>query len=380
MPENRPSFWIRFFVFVLVSAGVAAAGWWFWKRQQQATTAGGIAGAKGAVLVTTAKVRRENYAYELEAIGTVRAYETTEITSNVTETITALHFNDGDQVKKGQLLAILSDAEEQALLASAQAQLAEEEREIARLQGLVKEGAAPEARLEERKTLATIAGQKIREAEAKLADRRILAPFDGWLGLRRISVGALVSPGTVIASLDKFDVVKIDFTIPETVLGSLKPGTQIAAANDAMRDRKFEGKLAHLDSRIDPITRSIAARAEVPNPDLALRPGMLVMVNLSLEPRISLSVPERAVVPLGTRKFLFLIDPAGGQTRAKRVEIRTGRRKPGFVEVLSGVQENQTVIADGLVGLQDGAPVKVTGEFKAPVPAFNPEQTNDLSP
>lgn len=330
--------------------------------------------------MTTAKVKRENYAYELEAIGTVRAYETTDITSNVTETITGLHFNDGDKVKQGQLLATLSDAEEQALLASAKAQLAEEEREIARLQGLVKEGAAPEARLEERKTLADIAKQKIREAEAKLADRRIVAPFDGWLGLRRISVGALVSPGTVIASLDKLDVIKIDFTIPETVLGSLKPGTQITASSDAMGGRKFEGKLAHLDSRIDPITRSIAARAEVTNADLALRPGMLVMVNLALEPRISLSAPERAVVPVGSKKFLFVTEVKDGQTRAKRVEIKTGRRKPGFVEVLAGVDENRTVIADGLVGLQDGALIKVTGEFKAPVSAFNPEQPADLPP
>jgi membrane fusion protein (multidrug efflux system) len=243
------------------------------------TAAKPSAAVKGAAPVLSAKVARENYALDLDAIGTVRSFESIDISSNVTESVTQLSFNDGDFVKKGTLLALLSDSEEQAMLASAKATLAEEEREIERLKNLVKDGAAPEARLAERKTLADIAKQKIFEAEAKLADRRITAPFDGWLGLRRISVGALVTPGTVIASLDKIDVVKIDFSVPETYLGTVKPGTAIAARTDSDREQQdTKGKVSHLDSRIDPMTRSVATRAEVPNPDLALKPGMLVMV------------------------------------------------------------------------------------------------------
>jgi membrane fusion protein (multidrug efflux system) len=287
-----------------------------------------------------------------------------------------LSFNDGDFVKKGTLLARLSDSEEQAMLASAKATLAEEEREIERLKNLVKDGAAPEARLAERKTLADIAKQKIFEAEAKLADRRITAPFDGWLGLRRISVGALVTPGTVIASLDKIDVVKIDFSVPETYLGTVKPGTLIAARTDSDRERRYEGKVSHLDSRIDPVTRSIPTRAEVPNPDLALKPGMLVMVRLVVEPKMSLSIPERALVPIGAKAYVFAIQ----DNKAKRTEVKTGRRKPGFVEIISGLSEGQLIVADGIVGLQDGAALKVAGDYGGPVKAFNPEQPATTTP
>lgn len=372
---EKPSLWLRMLMFLLVSGVLAAGGVWLWRRNQT-ETAVKTAVVKGAAPVLVAKVTRENYALDLDAIGTVRAFESIDISSNVTESVTKICFNDGDFVKQGTLLAALSDAEEQAMLASAKASLAEEEREITRLHKLVKDGAAPEARLEERRTLSDIAKQKIFEAEAKLQDRQITAPFDGWLGLRRISVGALVSPGAVIASLDKIDVVKIDFAVPETYFGSVKAGTKISANAEAAAGRTFEGKVSHLDSRIDPVTRSIAARAEVANPDLALKPGMLVMVTLAVEPKFSLSIPERALVPVGTKAFVFAVD----QDKAKRHEVRTGRRKPGYVELVSGVTEGLVIIADGLVGLQDGNAVKVAGDYGGPVKAFNPEQSALASP
>ena len=371
MSEARPSALIRSLVFLVITAAVGGGGWVYWKRQQQAAAEPKTAAkAKGAALVTTAKVTKDNFALDLDAIGTVQAYESADISTNVTERVTELSFKDGDFVKKGTVLAKLSDLEEQAMLASAKATLAEEEREIARLENLVKSGAAPEARLQERRTLSDIAKQKIRETEARLADRVITAPFDGWLGLRRISVGALVSPGTVIASLDKIDVVKIDFAVPETYLGSVKAGTVITAKADIVHGRQFEGKLAHLDSRLDPVTRSVAARAEVANPELTLKPGMLVNVTLRVEPRHSLAIPERSLVPVGSKAYVFTIEDG----KAKRVEVKTGLRKPGVVELLSGLKEDQLIVADGLVGLQDNNAIKVTGEYTGPVKAFNPEQ------
>ena len=365
----RPHALVRLIVFLATSCIVAGGGWWLWKKQTAAPAAK-AAVPKGANAVTTAVVKLENYATDIEAIGTVLADESTSIAPNVTETVTALHFDDGQRVKKGDLLATLSDAKEQALLSSARSTLAEEEREITRLTALVKDGAAPEARLQERQTLAEVARQRIREAEAKMADRRILAPFDGVLGLRRISVGALVSPTTVITTLDKIDVVKIDFSVPETALSSLKPGIEIAAFAEGARDKQFKGKLSQLDSRVDPVTRSVAARAVIPNPTADLKPGMLVMVKLAMEPRMSLSIPERSLVPVGSKAYVFTIDNG----KAKRLEVKTGRRKPGFVEITSGVTEGLKIVADGLVGLQEGSPVNVAGEFSGPVKPFNPEQ------
>ena len=99
---------------------------------------------------------------------------------------------------------------------------------------------------------------------------------------------------------------------------------------------------------------------------------MLVNVRLAMEPRLSLSIPERALVPVGAKAYVFTIEDG----KAKRIEVKTGRRKPGYLEILDGVADGQTIIADGIVGLQDGMAVKVTGEFAGPVKAFNPEQTN----
>lgn len=376
MSDSRPAPWLRSIVFLLISAAVAGGGWLFWQQQKALKQAPAAAAkAKGAMPVSTAKVTKMDYALDLLAIGTVAADESIDLSANVTETVTALHFEDGQQVKKGALLVELSAAEELAALSASKSQLTEHEREITRLQGLVKDGAAPEARLEERRTLAEVAKQNILEAEARLADRRIVAPFDGWLGLRRISVGALVSPGTVIVSLDKIDVVKIDFSVPETYLGMIKEGTEIEARTEATRDRVFKGRLSRLDSRVDPATRAVAARAEVPNADLLLKPGMLVTASLRVEPRISLSIPERSLVPIGSKAFVFII----AEDKAKRVEVTIGRRKPGYIEVLKGLEENQLVVADGLVGLQDGMVVKVTGQFAGPVKAFDPEALSSKS-
>jgi len=376
MSDPRPAPWLRSLVFLIITSLVAGGGWYFWQKQKALKQIPATAAkAKGAMPISTAKVTRMDYALDLLAIGTVAADESIDLSANVTETVTALHFEDGQQVKKGALLVELSAAEELAALSASKSQLTEHEREITRLQSLVKDGAAPEARLEERRTLADVAKQNILEAEARLADRRIVAPFDGWLGLRRISVGALVSPGTVIVSLDKIDVVKIDFSVPETYLGMIKEGTEIEARTEATRDRVFKGRLSRLDSRVDPATRAVAARAEVPNADLLLKPGMLVTASLRVEPRISLSIPERALVPIGSKTFVFTI----ADDKAKRAEVTIGRRKPGYIEVLKGLEENQLVVADGLVGLQDGMVVKITGQFAGPVKAFDPEALSSKS-
>jgi membrane fusion protein (multidrug efflux system) len=369
MSEHRPPAFARVFAFLII-AGLVAAVAMVLHQQETAAPAAKAAALKAASVVTTTTVKRENYVTDIAAIGTAEADESIAIMPNVTETVTSLAFDDEQFVKKGSLLAVLSDAEEQAMLASARSSLAEEERETARLVGLVKEGAAPEAKLEEGRTKIEVARQKIQEAEAKIADRHIVAPFDGWIGLRRISVGALVSPSTVIATLDKLDVIKVTFSVPETVITSLKPGTEITSFAEAARDKKFKGKIAHIDSRIDPITRSIEARAEVANPDRDLKPGMLVMVQLAMLPSMSLSIPERSLVPVGTKAYVFTIE----SDKAKRTEVKIGRRKPGYIEILSGLKEGQSIIVDGLVGLQEGTTVRVAGEFTKPVPAFNPEQ------
>ncbi len=326
-------------------------------------------GVNAPTEVTVYVAETREFVDDVLAVGTLRADESIEVSSNVTERIEEIMFDDGQSVAQGDTLALLATRQEEAMLSSAKASLAEETREVERLRQLVAKGAAASINLAERQTQQTVAEAKIGEMEAEVADRRITAPFAGVVGLRRISPGALVTPGTVITTLDKTDTMKLDFTVPETFLGTLTPGLKVAAKSNAFPDRSFGGTIATIDSRVDPITRAVAVRARIPNPDGQLRPGMLMTVNLQRNPRESVAVPERAIIPVRDERSVFKV--VGG--KAVKAAVVTGRRTPGFVEVLEGIAPGDTVISDGFLGLQDGAEVTAAGSFEAPVEAFDPK-------
>ncbi|MCB1229466.1 MAG: efflux RND transporter periplasmic adaptor subunit [Verrucomicrobiae bacterium] len=325
-----------------------------------------------AAKIKTTEVGRQKFTDQVEALGTVRAEEAIELSANVTERVAEVAFEDGARVKKGDLLVRLEDAEEVAMMEGAKAEMAEQEREIQRLQGLVSEGAVSEVRLEEYRTRREVAKQRVAEARAQIDDRHIEAPFDGVLGFRRVSVGALVSPGDLIATLDILDPVKLDFTVPETFLDDLEPGQEIVALTEAYPGDEFSGKVTQIDTRVNVVTRSITVRAEMPNPDTRLRPGMLMTTTLKKNPKESLSVPERAVVSVQSNHFVYVVSQESGKPIAKRTSITLGRRIPGFVEVLEGLEKDQIIVTDGLVGLSDGAPIEVIGKFEAPAEPYQP--------
>lgn len=320
-----------------------------------------------------------DFADEIEALGTVRALEAIDISANVTETVTAVYFEDGQTVKKGELLAQLSDDEEQAMLEGAKVNLAEQEREVERLGMLANNGAVSKVRLQEYLTAKDLAIQKIEEAMARIADRKILAPFDGVLGFRQVSVGTLVSPGEVLATLDLIDTVKLDFAVPETFLGGLTPGQKITAHSDAFPGVDFEGEVKNVNVRINPITRSAIVRAEIPNADHKLSPGMLMTTRVVKNPANSPSVPERAIVSLQTRHSVFVVEGSGGDATARSVDVRIGRRFPGYVEILEGLEGGETIVVDGLVGLRDGGEILVTGDAKGPAAPYSPLDTPQSS-
>ncbi|MDF1741543.1 MAG: efflux RND transporter periplasmic adaptor subunit [Verrucomicrobiales bacterium] len=330
------------------------------------------ASAVPLVNVQTTKAARRLYSDRVEALGTVRALEAIDLTSSVTDRVAEMFFEDGDSAKEGDLLVRLEDAAERAAFEAAKSTLTEQEREIERLRGLVANGAVSQVRLQEYETQQEIAARRVEEAQAQIDDRNIRAPFDGVLGFRRVSQGALVEPGDLIATFDVLDPIKLDFTVPETFLSSLKKGLQIEAHTEAYPGDDFSGKVVQLDTRVNPVTRSITARAEIPNPDKRLRPGMLMTTVLENNPRNSVSVPERALVSVQSTHFVFVLDEKTSPPSVVRASVELGRRQPGYVEILNGVEEGAVVVTDGLIGLVDGAEVKVTGEFKGPAEPYQP--------
>jgi membrane fusion protein, multidrug efflux system len=197
--------------------------------------------------------------------------------------------------------------------------------------------------------------------EAQLAELELRAPFSGKLGIRQVSLGALVKPGDVITTLDDLQVVKVDFSVAEVHLPSIAQGQLINATSIAYPGEIFKGKINSVDSRIDPITRAVQVRAIVDNEAAKLRPGMLLQILLQKQILNTLVVPEGALIPVEDKQFVFVIE----DDKAVKREVQVGRRKPGVAQILSGLVVGEQVVVEGTLRLQDGSAVKVLQEAAA---------------
>jgi membrane fusion protein (multidrug efflux system) len=309
--------------------------------------------------VIVEQVRAQTIFDPLEALGTLRANESVEITAQVADVIAAIHFEDGQQVKAGQLLVQMSDAEEAALLLEAQSQADEAERQLERVKTLVEQGNAPASQLDERRRDWQSASARVKAVRSRLQDRVITAPFAGTVGLRQVSPGALVSPGTLITVLVDDSEMKLDFTIPALYLGSVTRGTPISATTPVFPGAVFTGTVSSVDSVINPTTRSITVRARIPNPEHRLVPGMLMTLELQRGERQALVVGEEAIIPRGDSAFVYVVDPALEQPVATQREVQTGARQPGRVEIVDGLAAGELVVTHGTLKVRPGAPVRI---------------------
>lgn len=315
-----------------------------------------------SVAVVTAPVVEKQVAVQVEALGTARANEAVEITSKAANTVVAVRFEEGQLVRRGQLLIEFDGAQVRADLAAAQAALAESRSAYARSKDLFTQQALSQAQLETIEATLLANEARVAAAEARLADTLIRAPFGGRVGLRRVSVGAFVSPGTVITTLDDTGTMKVDFDVPEVFLAVLKPGLAVAAKSVAYTAETFAGEVESVDSRVDPVTRTIKVRARLPNPDGRLRPGMFLTVRVSRDPLPGLIVPEQALVPERGKTYVFVL--ADG--RISRREVAVGRRTPGEVELTAGVAAGERVVIEGTQKVRDGS---AAHELAAPAAA-----------
>jgi membrane fusion protein (multidrug efflux system) len=305
------------------------------------------------VSVVAVPVTSDRISFELEALGTTRANESVDITAKVVNQVTAVRFAEGQQVTRGQVLVELDAAQVRADLAAAEAALAESRSQYQRSRELYTTRVLSDQQIEQIE--ATYKGNEARvaSARARVADTVIRAPFAGRVGLRKISVGSLISPGTVITTLDDTSTVKLDFTIPETFLSAVQPGLAIKAHSVAYPDTPFEGKVSSIDSRVDPSTRSVTVRALLPNPQGLLKPGMFLTVRLSRGAIDAVLVPEQALVPEQGNMFVYVVKDG---VAAKR-ELRLGQRRVGDVQVLEGLAAGELVVTEGTQKLRDGAAV-----------------------
>jgi membrane fusion protein (multidrug efflux system) len=343
----------------------------------------GAAARRGVqVTVTTPQVR--TFVDKIEVLGTAKARQSVVLTAAAQQLISKVLFRSGDHVREGQVLVELKTQEQDAGIVQAESQVKFAKSTWDRWQQLADRGIAPAATAEQYKSQWEQAVANLDASKARLGDRVIRAPFTGTVGLSDAAPGMLINPGGVIANLDDLSVIRVDFPVPEVSLPLLKEGLPISSTADAYPATTFQGRIAKIDTHVDPATHSIVARAEFPNTDGRLKTGMLLHVSIAKVARQSAAAPEASVVFENGEAYVLLIQPAPGQGGARgqagqaggqgaqgagqrqnlmvvRHVIGTGLRQDGWVEITSGLQPGQRIVADGTNRVRPNDPVQVAG-------------------
>jgi len=343
---------------IIIIAAIIGGVWYFNQGEQPSGRPRGF----GPVTVVAEPVERRTFINSVEALGTTRANESLTLTANLTDTISRVNFDDGDYVAAGQVLVELTNEEEGAQLAEARANLEEAQRRLRRLEDLDERGIAATSDVDQARSEAAAAEARLNTVLARLEDRLIRAPFSGVLGFRQVSPGTLLTPGEAITTLDDISQIKLDFTVPETVLGLMQPGRKIYASSVSWAGRDFEGIVRAVGSRVDPVTRAAVVRAVIDNEDRALRPGMLLTVKVITEERLAMLVSEKSVVQVSDSAFVYVV---GEDQTATRTPVQLGARQPGIVEITDGLEEGDRIVTEGIIKLRDGMQVRTADQSVA---------------
>ncbi len=329
----------------------------------------GSAGAPAeAVPVVVAQVEEVEFADVITAAGNARAKESVAVTSKVADIIKQVLFDSGDHVEAGQVLAELVDTEERAAANEVRTTLVEAERKHARMAELAESGYVAAQMRDEAESDAKRAAAQLVAVEARMTDRKIRAPFAGVVGLRNVTAGERIDTDTVIATLNDVSVIKVDFAAPERFLSTIEPGQRLSARVAAYPDELFHGQVTSIDNQVDRASRSVTVRAEIPNDDGRLVPGMLLGVEVHRDERRRPAIPESALMRQADQAYVYVVEEGDGDGEgqvARRRDVEVGLRANGRVEILTGVRAGELVVADGTHRTRDGAMVRVSEQRDA---------------
>ena len=349
------SFWKQ--LLILIVLGGLGYGGYLAYLDQVASAPAAPQGDRGSrpALVEVAEAETRVLRRTVEAVGTTRARVSVDIVPEATGQVIELAIEPGARVEQGAVLMRLDDAIASADLAEAEARLEERSRSVDRLRTLLRSDTVAEATLDNAVAQLAEARAEADRARRRLEDRTIRAPFAGVVGLPEIDAGARVEAGTFITRLDDLSEVEVEFALPETLYSQVVPGQVVRAVAAAFPGQVFEGRVAALDTRIDPDSRSFRTRAVIPNPDHVLPAGMFLSLDITLDATEAVVVPEEAIIFQAAEAYVFTV--ADGV--ARRVPVVTGQRRDGVVAILEGVTAGDTIIVRGLHRVRDGGAVEV---------------------
>ncbi len=343
--------------------------------------------APKATTVTAEAAKVEQWAPELTAIGTLRAYQGVIIAPQAAGVVTAKHFESGDDVEAGALLINIDNSVEQADLANGLAQLKNAEATLARQKTLVVQGNTPQSTVDTALATRDSAAATVERTRAVIAQKAIKAPFAGRLGLRNVDLGQYVAVGTSLVTLQQLDPIFADFPVPEEALSSLAAGQAVKMTVDAIPGRSFEGKIEAIDARVSAESRNVTARAVFANPDRKLLPGMFANLAVTTgEPGAVLTLPRTAIVYslYGDNVFVVTAAPhareqggiadnggASGLIVERRL-VRVGPARGERVAIEEGLRAGERVVTAGQIKLQAYSPVILDETAALPSPAETP--------
>jgi membrane fusion protein (multidrug efflux system) len=384
MPRTKRRLWIV----ALASAGLFALAYFAYEANRSLAVApaapvGKPAGAAPggppggmAQPVETARVVAVDLALDATAVGSLRSNESVVLRPETAGRISAINFRDGMAVAKGSLLVGLDAATQAAEFEQAKANLGLAQANQKRTQELFEKKFISQQSLDNTGAALKVQEAAVALAQAKLDKTRIKAPFTGVVGIRNVSVGDYVKEGQELINLEDISTLKIDFRLPESYLGQLKPGQSVEVSSDALPGQRFTAVLDAINPLIDTNGRAISCRAHLSNAGAKLRPGMFVRVRLILEQRSNvLLIPEQALVPDAKAPYVFRVSDG----KVTRTPVKPGIRRNAQVEIIEGLQAGDEVVTAGQLKLRDGASVRALAAAAAPA-AAQPATTPAAAP
>lgn len=341
-------------VIALVLVAFAVGGAWVY-RAYDSSSEQQAGSERPASAVNTMRPERDTVRDVVKAVGNLQALNAVELTTEVSGRVIEINLAAGKKVVEGDLLLRLDDRQARADLAEIEARLADARRQLERANRLRSNNSISQSQVDELRTAVDVALAQRQAARVRLENHRIQAPFSGVVGLSDISIGAYVTAGTAITTLDTTERMELNFSIPERFLGQVSAGQEVRGVSPAYPDQPFRGELVELGTRINELSRSLPVRALIDNTDGRLRPGQFMSATLTLQQREALVIPEQAVMIRGDKQYVFVAEDGS----ARRVSVELGSRMPGMVEVVSGVQPEDEVIVTGQDRLSSGDRIRV---------------------
>ena len=310
---------------------------------------------------------------DVQSVGSLKSRQGVMLRPETSGRVAKLGFADGQRVQRGQLLVQLDDTLQQAQMLQAQAQASIARTNLQRSRELLAQNFVSQSAVDQNAAAMQVADAQVALAQAQLARMKVVAPFDGTLGIRSVQLGDYVKDGADLVGLEDLSALHVEFTLPERYISRVRTGQDVEMALDALPGRVFKARIVALDSQVDPNGRALRVRAAVDNAGAMLKPGMFARPRVVFAVREgAVVVPEEALVPLGGKQLIFVVaEGEDGKKVSKRMDAKIGLRLPGKVEILEGLKPGDQVVTAGHGRLlrADAQPLRIIDLARAGAPA-----------